>query len=388
MSIPEPCLRHLAAANTTVEVHDFSAWPKLLLLWQSLVDACPDATFFVSSGWLLAWMEVFGPRLQPEILLFRVDGEVVGAALLVIREHRYGVVRVTRCFLNTAGEDEGSPFIEFNRLLCLPGLETRVVGALKSYMETKRWDELSCDGFSPGASLDSMRDQFSGLENTGYVLTNHYVDLRRVRETGGYEQALGAKTRKHLRQAYRAYGEIAIDIATDEEQACGFLKELEELHQMRWKALGEPGSFASPLFGVFHRRLIALTFSSGTIQLLRFRTTGATVGFLYNFVFRGKVYFYQSGLSYTGDKKQRPGVVCIGKAVEFCLEMAELDQFHFMAGGEPYKGWLSTDSHAMEWLLLRKRNLKFHTVESLRGVKRRFQKIKQTNAPASDEPAA
>jgi hypothetical protein len=32
--------------------------------------------------------------------------------------------------------------------------------------------------------------------------------------------------------------------------------------------------------------------------------------------------------------------------------------------------------------------LKFHTVESLRGVKRRFQKIKQTNAPASDEPAA
>jgi CelD/BcsL family acetyltransferase involved in cellulose biosynthesis len=135
----------------------------------------------------------------------------------------------------------------------------------------------------------------------------------------------------------------------------------------------------------FHRRLVELAFPAGGIQLLRFRTPDAIIGVLYNFVYRGKVYFYQSGFAYAADKKLRPGIVSIGQAVQHCLQDVRLSEFHMMADGGHYKEHMSSHSHPVEWLLVRKRNIRNRTVDALRTVKWKIAPPKGRATPVASE---
>ena len=98
------------------------------------------------------------------------------------------------------------------------------------------------------------------------------------------------------------------------------LNDLAELNQRRWSGQGSASAFASPRFLAFHHNLIRKCFSAGAIQLLRVSAGAQTVGVLYNFVYRGKVYFYQCGFHYTGDRRLSPGRVTLAMAIQYSLD--------------------------------------------------------------------
>ena len=81
------------------------------------------------------------------------------------------------------------------------------------------------------------------------------------------------------------------------------LDELAQLHQNRWTGRGKPGVFASSRFIAFHRDLVARAFPSGGVQLLRIRAGAMVIGLLYNFIYKGRVYFYQGGLRFSDDNR-------------------------------------------------------------------------------------
>jgi CelD/BcsL family acetyltransferase involved in cellulose biosynthesis len=96
-----------------------------------------------------------------------------------------------------------------------------------------------------------------------------------------------------------------------------------------------------------------------------------TVGVLYNFVYRGKVYFYQCGFHYTEDRRLSPGRVTLAMAVQYCLD-AGLDDFDFMAGESSHRKELSTGVRNLVWAEFRKRSLKLAVLDRLRQAKRRM----------------
>ena len=101
-------------------------------------------------------------------------------------------------------------------------------------------------------------------------------------------------------------------------------------------------------------------------------------------VYRGNVYFYQSGFSYSSNKRIRPGFVAITRTILHCLEQPELRAFHLMAGGDHYKAPLSTDRQLLEWIVFRKRSCKNSVIKWLRRNKARFgssQTTKTVEAP-------
>jgi CelD/BcsL family acetyltransferase involved in cellulose biosynthesis len=154
---------------------------------------------------------------------------------------------------------------------------------------------------------------------------------------------------------------------------------LAALNHQLWKRRGTRTAFESERFVAFHRALIERAFSMGAIQMLRFSARGNEIGYMYNFVYRGKVYFYQSGLAYSENKRVRPGFVCIGQSVTYCLGQEHLAEFHLMPGGDHYKESMATNSQEIEWLLARNTNAKIRAVDLLRSIKRR---IKPVPAPA------
>jgi hypothetical protein len=99
-------------------------------------------------------------------------------------------------------------------------------------------------------------------------------------------------------------------------------------------------------------------------------------------IYRGKVYFYQSGLAYSTNKRVRPGFVCLARTIQYCVEQPGLEEFHLMAGGDHYKEPMSTGRQELEWIVLQKANLKNKAIRTLRHWKRRLFARRQTTVAA------
>ena len=105
------------------------------------------------------------------------------------------------------------------------------------------------------------------------------------------------------------------------------------------------------------------------VQMLRVTAGTEVVGYLYNLVRNGHVYFYQSGFNYTEDHKLRPGLVCHYLAVMHNLKV-DSRIYDFLAGPQRYKQSLARLKLKMYWFSFRKPRFVFAVERVLGRVKR------------------
>jgi CelD/BcsL family acetyltransferase involved in cellulose biosynthesis len=349
-------------------------WPAVAPIWSRLADRCARTSFFLTPAWVDAWISVFGPALNPEILLFESAGEVRAACLLVRTVERRGPFKVRRVYFNTAGErEEESACIEFNDLLCDEGCETAMARALAEHLAPQPWDELSLDGFSEGPGLDALRAAFSALAVEDSARPARYVDLERLRKTkADYLASLGSSRRYRLRRAVKRYAElgpIEVREARDVTEAHAFLDELARLHQRTWEGRGHAGAFGAERFVAFHRRLIERAFPTGGAQLLRLTAGAQLIGVSYNLVHRGKACFYQAGYDYQGEKL-KPGYVSHVLAIDHARTHG-LREYDLMGGAQPYKEELADEHRLLHWVTLGRRTPRMRLITALRLAARR-----------------
>jgi hypothetical protein len=356
--------------TVSVTRYGTAQWAEVRTEWSNLADCSPHTTFFVSAEWMDAWIATFGTVLNAEILAFHEGGAPVAVCALVRRTIRYRGFPVRAVYLNTSGETPGeSPVIEFNNLVCLPGWEPAVASALRTHIDREAWDEFHLDGFCPGPPLEALRQVFQDTLETSEVRANYFVDLDPLRESGTpYENTIGSKERARLRQNLRYYGGLEVEVAASAESATRMLDEIVQLNHETWAARGKAGVFMNPRFAAFHRKLLETAFPSGLIQLARVTAGSQTVGLLYNMVYGGHVYYYQSGFKYAESKRVRPGAVTIACVIQHCLTKGELRRFNFMAGTDHYKRPLASGSDTLEWVVLQKRNLRTKAMRGLRHL--------------------
>ena len=352
-------------------------WLKVAPVWVKLADSSPDSSFFLSAEWISTWLETYGNTLQTEILVFEDEGgEAVGACLLVRSLERRGPFWVRRIYLNTGGGNPADrPMMEFNNLLCGAGWEAEIAEAIGVHLRSLPWDEFAIEGICQGPALTWLQATSVPQRPASIVLRpSFYVDLARLRQSrASYESSLSPNTREQLRRSLRLYssvGEIRVEVAQELSRAEELLEEMCGMHQSRWKGRGEPGAFASATCLAFHRLLIRRAFAQGAIQILRASAGEETIGILYNFVHKGKVSFYQSGLNYTKDKHLKPGLVTHACAIQECLALG-FDDYDFLAGDARYKRSLAKDSRHLAWVVFARSSLKLALIEFLRAVKRK-----------------
>jgi hypothetical protein len=344
-------------------------------IWNKLLLQSAHASFFLTPDWVKTWLDVYGPSLQPEILVFRDHDGPSGTCLLVRKKRRVGPVWLRSVYLNTAGElPADSVCIEYNDVLTTPGKEAAVADALVAHLDRQPWDEFLLNGCQRDSAVLAIEQSLATQILTRQKEPVHYVDLDVLRQTGiSFADSLRQPTRKHVRQYLRYCGEIgkvSVSVATNAEQALTMLGELKTLHQARWTAKGMQGAFASSLFVEFHEALVRRCFPSGSILLIRVRAGDTPVGIIYGFVFRGVMYFYQSGINYDLPSRVSPGIVANVSAIQHCLENG-LSQYDFLAGDAQYKRMLSSAQRQLEWVAVRRRSWKSGLVDSLRAIKRR-----------------
>lgn len=359
--------------------------------WLQL-EAQAEGSFFTSWSWIGCWLQGLGPAMKPMLLRATRDGQVVGLALLVHRRHRrLKVFPASSLTLHATGKlDEDAITIEHNGLLTHHVDSERIAAAMYRHLlnGAAGWDDIGLPGLP--ARPDLGAPLASDLVLRERTKNFYLVDLDAVRRRDGdYVGVLSSNTRNQIRRSIKVYeklGPLQLTEAKDTRSALDFLAGLKVLHERRWAALGKAGAFSNRTFESFHSRMIDAAFPCGAVQLLRVQAGPHVVGYLYNFVYRGRVHFYQSGFDYDlVPNNGRPGIVT--HTLSVCHNAQLGHQFYdFMAGDTQYKRSLSTHEETMVWITVHRNTLAFQLESALRLIKRRL--VKSPVVPRSADTAA
>lgn len=356
--------------------------PEVERIWRDLDDAT-SRSFFTSWAWMENWLACLPRDQLPELAVLRDQGKPVAACFLrKVPTLRLGIVKSRAFHFNVTGNERlDELLIEYNGLV---GRELSI-GVLMDALPLD-WDELFLPALRPDAFGGLSELVFRGfkvrIERTVPV---HYVELARVREQG-YLKLLGGQTRSQIKRAQREAGDVTVEVATDVPSARMIYDEMVQLHQASWVARGKPGAFADPWFDRFHRRLIQQRFKHGEIQLVRLSNAQGPIGALYNFVHRGRVLQYQSGLAAFENKHLKPGFLAHTAAIEHAAAAGH-EVYDFLAGDVRYKKSLATASTTLMWARVQRLRLRFLVEDRLRDIvrARREAKARRLN-PVEDEP--
>ena len=363
-----------SAENIKSFISDLPALQVLEQKWLTLENQS-DCTFFLSWAWIGTWLSLLPETVKLKLFEAQLEGETVGLAVIgeqIIK--RSGFVTACGWYLNETGISEYDELtIEHNDILSKNGLIPEV---RKAFVEcckaNSNWNELYLDGADPAwVNVLGTSEELTVSENREEP--NCYIDLTELTPTkDGYVSELGKNTRhlvRRTRKWYEKEGEIKLTIAATVEEALGYLSELKKYHQKLWSERGQPGSFASSYFEEFHQELIKRRFAHGEIQLIEIKAGNLQVGYLYNFVYRGCAYSYQSGFNYI-EKRNKPGLLSYVLLVDKYLT-TDLCVFDLLAGGE-YKERLAKGKRTMNWLVVQRDNFVFKIERFLKAIKRRI----------------
>ena len=258
------------------------------------------------------------------------------------------VIRSKALYLNEYLLDGKNMVIEYNGMLAAQDFEQVVYDETVKYLvdELKSYDEfifggISGDGVSP-CIMNAIDSPFAldVLEES----IAWQVEISSVHATiDQYLSSLSKNRRGQIKRSIRLYkeqGTLILHVAESFEEAMDYFKGLETLHSKRWQRQGNPGAFSNPIWKKFHTDLILRRFDEGEVQLIKVSNADRAIGYLYNFIWRKKIYVLQTGFEIHPDSRLMPGYVTHVLSIvhNYQLGMTEYD---FLHGDALYKKTLS-----------------------------------------------
>jgi len=324
--------------------------------WQALSRQCGHH-YFLSWGWMSTWLKSLPEDNDVRLIVGFHDRLPVMAFFAGLsRKRRYGIFRSRVVSLNTTGIPYFDHlYLEYNSILASPSLQADVELLFRA-VNGMPWDEFNLPGLNRQfmGTVNSLLDgggKFRALMDEQSAAS--FVDLEQVRASGmDYLRFLSSNRRSQIRRSIKEYekeGEIEVIEAKNPQEALAFLDRLATLHQKEWQGRDRAGAFANEYFFQFHRDLVLGRFSHGEIQLLKIATSKTELGYLYNFIYNGRVYFYQSGFNYLPGNVYRPGLVAHYYAILHNAGAGKLI-YDFLAGDADYKTSMATGSEDVYWV--------------------------------------
>ena len=371
MSAPSP--ESSEARSSPIHV-EFTCLPPIAALqqeWRQL-EARSECSMFTSWTWIGCWIELLEGRAELRLLRALRDGRTVGLGLLAkFTERRHGVVVSRTLRLHATGRPELDILtIECNGFLVeRDGADLTHAAMIDHLLDAEPdWDEAVFDGLSRMPQWPA-----AGLRVLCRAKICHHIDLAAVRANRGeYLSLLGRNTRSKIRRSIREFeklGSIQVRCAADSAQALEFLDGLKSLHQLYWIARGQPGAFAKEFFDRFHRRLVTNGIARGEIQLLAIDAGEHRLGYVYNFVHRGRVCNYQTGFNYDLiERHSRPGLIAHACSVTHNAGLGHRI-YDLLAGDARYKRELGTAMTEMFWVVLQRNRVRFRLEDAARSLR-------------------
>ena len=317
--------------------------------WNRLAGGVP----FRRSEWLLTWWRHYGQRGELYTLAVRDRGRLVGLAPWFLERSR-SRGRIVRWL------GSGEVCSDYLSLLCsaddAPGVAAAVADWLPQAATRRgddRWDLLEWEGVAADdAAVTALAGELA--ERDAKVNQTAGLNCWRLELPGdwpAYQAMLSKSHRKQVRRLEErvlAAGGAALHTVT----APGWLTRgrdiLVDLHQRRRRALGEPGSFASPRFAAFHDEAMERMLAVGALRLHWLELDGMPAAAEYHLSGGGVIYGYQAGVD-PARLEDEPGRLAAIATLRLAIEEG-YRAFDFLRGDEPYKAhWRATPRAMTTW---------------------------------------
>jgi CelD/BcsL family acetyltransferase involved in cellulose biosynthesis len=349
--------------------------------WREL-EARAHASFFQTWDWIGCWVEE--AKLVPLVLIGRQAGRIVLMGLLQpSRQRRHWVVTANALLLHQLGrKDEDILCIAYNGFLTDRDVTWQaVLGAMNflfrgktgavTHHKVPHLDEVHMAG------VPQEYEEYARVPGIRQVLLSRNrswrVDLDAIRASGrGYLEHLSANTRYQIRRSIRLYtarGRLSATRAANVEDALEFFDAMKDLNKAYWASRGQVASFDYPFFERFHRRLVRACVPRGTVEMFRVTAGDRPIGYLYNFLYKGWTYAYQSGFLYEDDPKLKPGLVCHHLCIDRHLQ-GRAHTYDFLVGYNRYKSNLGKPSLDLLHIVFQRPLFKLGAENILRTFKR------------------
>jgi len=331
--------------------------------WDRLARGVP----FRSWAWASHWWRHYGqdpgkPRSKTSLFTLGVldrAGRAIGIAPWYVERSAAGG-RVVR-FLAT-----GEVCSDYLSVLSEPGMEDRVAIALADWLsethlapaeapagtDQNRWDLLELTGVDgEDAAVRRLADQLEARGNT--VHRRAGPNCWRLELSATWEEYLARLSKHHRKKIRRsvrdllASGRVTVHSVARVEDLARAQDVLIDLHQRRWRSLGEPGCFTSSRFTDFHRNVMPDLLLAGQLHLDWLALDGRPVAAEYRLAGQGVVYAYQAGID-PDSLEHSPGrlsqIAFLRRAIEEGYRAVD-----FLRGDEPYKAhWRAQPRPSLE----------------------------------------
>jgi CelD/BcsL family acetyltransferase involved in cellulose biosynthesis len=385
LAIAEPFYEHrvnpATASALQVRLHDNEAALETLRgEWDELLDHSEQCVFFLRWSWVRTWWHTYAPPGSRLYLLACRDaeGRLVGLAPLYWQERRFAGLPHIRD-LNLLGTGAGIKTSEHLDLFARRGFERAVAEACAAFLWHRHdWDRLWLWNVPERSKLFPHLQSALGASARSTVCDRpHYIDTNADWETvkQSWTRKFGHNIERCTRNLHKQYAaEFQRITAPDELEPA--LEEFIRLHQLRWHAKGQSGSFAYPKFEAFLRTTMQQALHEGRLGFWTFKLDGKCVATLLAFIDNGVAHYFQGGFDMEFAKHSL-GSVMVAQCIQACVNDPAIREFDFMGGGAVYKdSWTKTVREAYELELLRPgfRSLLYTTGQKTRRILSRLRR--------------
>jgi CelD/BcsL family acetyltransferase involved in cellulose biosynthesis len=325
--------------------------------WDQLLAESDQRVFFLNWSWNRLWWRTYAP---PESRLFLLacrdaEGNLLGLAPFYWQQRRWAGVPHIRD-LNFLGTGAGIKTSEHLDVFARRGFERACAEAFAAFLlQRSDWDRLWLWNIPEqskvlphlqrglgAAARTSLCDQFY------YTATD--VDWETIKR--GWSGQISHNLERQMKKLYKDYAVKFHRVKTPAELE-PVLDEFVRLHQMRWTAKGESGSFAYPKFEAFLRTAIRQALAEDRLGFWSLELQGQCVATLLTFIDNGVAHYFQGGFD-INYAKYSLGSVMIAQCIQDCIADPAIREFDFMGGGAVYKdSWTKNTRAAYELELFR-----------------------------------
>lgn len=362
------------------QLNPLSEFIKTKNIWQS-IEKNADNSFYLSWEWMGNWLGCLTGTENITFIYAEFNQQPVFCYFLGLKKGiQSKIIYCNRAYLNRTGNPQKDQItLEHNGILIDKDYaqHSNII-----FEKNSNWDELVAQFVSPDQIKYLLNNNSSFNHRLEEEDKAFYVDLQQVRQSdNNLLPLLSSNKRSQIKRSLKAYekqGAIRLEIAKTLEEALAAFDKLKELHQASWQKKGLAGSFSSSFPNHFHHRLISKYYPNGNIQLVTVYSGDSIIGCLYNFIYKQRIYFYQSGFVYHSENIYRPGLVTHLLAINH-YAASGYQIYDFLVGEMDYKKSLSTHSYDMFSYRLRKHKKRFIIEDKLRKLKQKFKSLQTKN---------
>ncbi|MFQ5964187.1 MAG: GNAT family N-acetyltransferase [Candidatus Scalinduaceae bacterium] len=317
-------------------VTDYQAFRKLRSEWNALLSKSQANTIFLTWEWLDAWWQSYRATEQPFIILCRnVQGELIGIAPFVLNVVKGGYFFKYKA-LYFWGLKIGVKEAEYLEIIAETGMEEKVCHQVVQALNERRkeWDIFFYYEVPETSICLQIIREF--VVNHGWLSkeTSHGCSVIKLPETfDEYIKSLKPRMRTKLRSLPRRLKEshkVEFEVCTEKDKLHESMDSFVDLHQKRWEAEDQFGTFRDSRRIKFYEMLSRYFVENNWLTIFSLKVDGVYRAHEFCFLYNNRLFVLQEGYDVEWERKG-VGNVLRTFVLQYCIEN-NYDEYDFLGG--------------------------------------------------------